>query len=172
METKIRKTVPDDYEIISRIGRSGVAASHRDSCSAEDMDEFLKTYYNHDAIKKELTREENIYHIISYKDSPAGFSNMILNVAHPNIPLQNSTKLDRIYLLEEYYDKKMGLSLLQYNVELSKANNQSGMWLFTWQGNQRAVDFYKKAGFKIVGTHRFKVTETHYNPHFQMLLQY
>ena len=46
------------------------------------------------------------------------------------------------------------------------------MWLFTWVDNKRAVNFYLKTGFKIVGSHKFKVTDTHYNQHHQMYLSY
>ena len=112
-----------------------------------------------------------------YKESKlilvsARFSKIILNEVHPNINKQQVTKLDRIYLLKEFFDLKLGCELLKFNIELSKKNNQSGMWLFTWVGNTRAVNFYLKAGFKIIGSHKFKVSETHYNDNHHMLLEF
>lgn len=168
----IRKATHQDYLAIARIGRIAVEEAHRDSCSAEDMTTFLDQYYNDDPVKAELSDENNIYHLLTFNGEPAGFSKIILNAPHPNISSTISTKLDRIYLLSEYFDKKLGYLLLQFNIELSKKNGQEAMWLFTWQGNERAVQFYRKAGFVIAGTHRFKVTESHYNEHFQMLLSY
>ena len=61
-----------------------------------------------------------------------GFSKIILNAKHPNIVTENVTKLDRIYLLKEFYGLKIGLELLNFNIELSRNNNQSGIWLYTW----------------------------------------
>jgi ribosomal protein S18 acetylase RimI-like enzyme len=61
---------------------------------------------------------------------------------------------------------------MQFNIDYSREQGQAGMWLFTWTGNERAVDFYKKVGFTIIGSHQFKLSETHYNPNHQMLLQY
>jgi ribosomal protein S18 acetylase RimI-like enzyme len=46
------------------------------------------------------------------------------------------------------------------------------MWLFVWKENQRAIHFYKKAGFHIIGSYDFRLTETHSNPNHQMLLKY
>ena len=123
-------------------------------------------------IQEELMDENNIYHIIYYNGIPAGFSKIILNAPHTNIQQQNITKLDRIYLLKEYFNLKLGLQLLNFNIELSKRNHQTGIWLFTWVGNKRAVDFYHKTGFSIVGSHQFKVTDTHYNENHQMFLNY
>ncbi len=168
----IRKATPQDCKVIARIGRIAVEEAHRNSCSAEDMNTFLDQYYNDDAIKAELSDENNIYHLLTYNGEPAGFSKIILNATHPNINARAATKLDRIYLLSRYFNQQLGYRLLQFNIQISKQNSQEAMWLFTWQGNERAVNFYIKAGFTIVGTHQFKVTEDHYNEHFQMLLSY
>ena len=73
---------------------------------------------------------------------------------------------------KEFFGKKLGLKLLDVITQYSKEHNQSGIWLFTWIGNERAIDFYKKAGFEIIGSHEFKVSETHYNPNHQMHLRY
>lgn len=168
----IRKATVQDHQAITHIGRIAVEEAHRDSCSAEDMNTFLDQYYNADAIKAELSDENNIYHLLTYNGEPAGFSKIILNAAHSNITSRAVTKLDRIYLLSQYFGQQLGYRLLQFNIQLSIENGQDAMWLFTWQGNKRAVDFYSKAGFVIAGTHKFKVTESHYNEHFQMLLHY
>ena len=168
--TTILKATEKDYELIMNIGAVAVEEAHRESCSTEDMQTFLRNTYNEVAIKEELNDSNNLYHIIYYQDKAIGFSKIILNYAHPNIEQQNVTKLDRIYILKEYFDLKLGFTLLQFNIELAKKNNQFGIWLFTWVGNKRAVDFYIKTGFAIIGNHKFKVTETHYNTHYQMLL--
>lgn len=172
MEITIRPATVQDYELIAGIGKIAVEVSHRDSCSVEDMEHFLSVHYTHDAIKEELANVDNNYHLIYYDGQLAGFSKIILNMGHPNIPENNVTKLDRIYLLEEFYGLKLGYELLKFNIELSRKNNQSGMWLFTWTGNERAVSFYKRTGFTVIASHKFKVTETHYNPNHQMFLRY
>lgn len=167
----IIKATPNDYKIIVDIGKVSVEEAHRDSCSAQDLNEFLEKNYNNEAIQEELSDERNIYHIINFKGEPAGFSKIILDTAHPNIQQKNVTKLDRIYLLRELFDLKLGFKLLQFNIELSKINNQSGIWLFTWTGNKRAINFYKKNGFVIIGSHQFYVTDKQYNQNHQMFLQ-
>jgi ribosomal protein S18 acetylase RimI-like enzyme len=128
----------------------------------------MEKNYNEQAIRQELNDPNNIYHIISYGEVPVGFSKIILNSKHPGIVAENVTKLDRIYLLKEFYGLKLGLELLNFNIGFARNNNQSGIWLYTWIGNNRAINFYLKAGFKIIGRHRFYVTETHYNLNHHM----
>jgi len=108
----IIKATEGDYNSIVDIGKLSVAESHRDSCSAEEMNEYLERNYNNNAIKEELNDITNIYYIINYNDKPVGFSKIILNTKHPNIVTENAAKLDRIYLLKEFYGLKLGLELL------------------------------------------------------------
>lgn len=166
----ILKATEKDGSIITSIGRAAVEEAHRDSCSDEIMKDFLDSTYNERVIGEELNDPKNIYHIIQHHGITVGFSKIILNAGHPNIGQENVTKLDRIYLLKEFYGFGLGYNLLQFNIELSKKNNQSGMWLFTWVGNSRAVNFYGKTGFSIIGSHQFKVTGSHYNLNHQMYL--
>ena len=168
----IIKAKERDYNSIVSIGKISVAESHRGSCSAEVMNEFLEKNYNGDAIKKELDDVNNIYYIINYNDKPVGFSKIVLNAKHPNIVTENVAKLDRIYLLKEFYGLKLGLELLNFNIELSRNKNQSGIWLYTWIGNNRAINFYLNAGFTIIGSHKFYVTKTHYDLSHQLFLNF
>lgn len=168
----ITKATEGDCNSIVDIGKISVEESHRGSSSDEVMNAFLEKHYSHDAIKGELLDSDNVYYIIRYNDQAAGFSKMILNSGHPNIAVDNVTKLDRIYLLKEYYGMKLGLALLNFNIEVSKNNDQSGMWLYAWIGNKRAVQFYQKAGFTVMGSHKYYVTETHYDVSHHMFLNY
>jgi ribosomal protein S18 acetylase RimI-like enzyme len=172
MEVTIKKATINDAKAIVSIGKIAVELAHRNSAPPGHVEEYLEKNYTDDVIQQEIRDAANTYHIIYYKDQPAGFSKIVLNAPHTNIPHQNVTKLDRIYLLTEFFNLKLGQQLLQHNINFSKQNNQAGMWLFTWVENKRAVNFYFKAGFTIIGSHMFKVTETHSNPNHHMMLTY
>jgi diamine N-acetyltransferase len=159
----ISRATEKDYDSIIRIGRESIAESHQGSCSPEEMNEFLERDYNPDSITKELNDLSNIYHIIHCNNEPAGFSKIVLNASHPTIPFGNVAKLDRIYLKQKFYGQKLGLELLNFNIELSMRHNQAGMWLYTWVGNERAIRFYLRAGFTIIGSHKFYVANAHYD---------
>ncbi|MBK6772562.1 MAG: GNAT family N-acetyltransferase [Ignavibacteria bacterium] len=123
-------------------------------------------------LKKKSGTRKIFYHIIFHNNQPAGYSKIVFNLPHSNIPFENVTKMERIYLLKEFYNLKLGFELFSINIELSKNNNQTGMWLYVWKENLRAVRFYKRAGFKIIGSYDFKITDTHSNPNHQMFLRY
>lgn len=168
----ITKALEKDIPLLVKIGKQTFIESHGKSASPSVIDQYIAKTYNNDTISNELSDTKNIYHILSYKEKAAGFSKIIFDTPHVNIPLQHVTKLERIYLLKEFYELELGLELLNYTIALSQQNNQAGMWLFVWKENKRAVSFYTKCGFKIIGSHDFKLSDDHANPNHQMLLEY
>lgn len=170
--TSIVKAKDNDCQLLTDIGKTTFIESHGHSASQENIDLYVSEKYNSTVFKEELNLPKNIYYIIYHDKQPAGYSKIIFNTPHPNIKIENITKLERLYLLEKFYSLKLGSKLLKFNIELSQQNNQAGMWLFVWKENDRAVNFYKNAGFEIIGNYDFKLTETHSNPNYQMLLEY
>lgn len=172
LTSSINKATLADAPLLAELGKATFIESHGHSASQEDIEGYVQDKYTVDAMETELSDPRNVFYIIYYKDQPAGFSKIIFNVPHANIQQANVTKLERIYLLKQFYGLQLGQELLQFNIQLSKEKDQAGMWLFVWTENPRALRFYEKAGFKVIGSHDFALTENHSNPNYQMLLEY
>jgi len=170
--TSIVKANEKDSELLSEIAKLTFIESHGHSAKPGDINVYVSEKCSTDFFKKELSDSKNIYHILYQDGQAAGYSKIILDTPYPESHPNNITKLERIYLLKEFYNLKLGLQLIQFNIDFSKRNNQSGIWLFVWKENQRAVNFYKKNGFVIIGSYDFKISETHSNPNHQMLLKF
>jgi diamine N-acetyltransferase len=161
-----------DFKLLTEISRKSFLETHEKSSAPEDINIYVNQKLNEDTIKDELNDAENIFHMVYYGQQVAGYSKIILNVSHLDITTKNVTKLERLYLLKEFHGLKLGFVLLNFNTGLSRKNSQSGMWCYVWKENHRAVDFYLKMGFKIIGSHNFKITENHSNPNHHMFLEY
>lgn len=168
----IVKPGKENAQLLANIGRISFIESHGSSAPVEDINKYVKEKFEKNVITEELDNPENIYHLAYYNNQPVGYSKIILTSLHPGIRLKNVTKLERLYLLKEFYHLNVGGELLQSNIELSGNNGQLGMWLFVWKENDRAVRFYKKKGFEIIGDYDFKLTASHSNPNYHMLLKY
>ncbi|WP_366944362.1 GNAT family N-acetyltransferase [uncultured Formosa sp.] len=123
-------------------------------------------------MSKEFENTKIQYHIIYFNDKVVGFSKIELNTPNKDINDLNITKLDRLYLLEAFHGQKLGSKLFDFNIQLSKNEDQNGIWLAAWIENQKAINFYTKMGFKIVGKYNFKISETRSNPNHIMFLKY
>lgn len=169
---RIRRAELTDYALLAAMGKETFLDAHGHSAPQKDIDIYTAVKYNHAAMQAELDDPENLYHIIYYNDQPAGYSKIVLSSPHPGITEQNVTKLERIYVLKNFYRQKLGSELLSYNVSLSKNNGQAGMWLYVWIENKRAYNFYLRNGFRIAGHYDFRISENHTNPNYVMYLEY
>jgi ribosomal protein S18 acetylase RimI-like enzyme len=168
----IKPAVKSDAELLSRIASVALMESHGHSAREEDMNSYIKDKYSAAAFEEELTEEKNIYHLMYHEEQPAGYSKIILDHAFENSESQHVTKLERIYLLKEYYGLKLGWKLFEFNTALAKRHDQKGIWLHVWKENQRAINFYKKAGFRVIGHHDFRISATHTNPNHLMYMDF
>lgn len=168
----IRKADENDSATLTTLGSVTFRESHGHSAAPADIEAYDSRTFRDDILKDELRDAKNIYHIIYYNNKAVGFSKIILNSPFTGSEINNITKLDRLYLLQGFYNLHIGSALFTFIANLMKEQNQQGVWLYTWKENQRAIDFYKRKGFKIIGSHNFQLSETHFNPNHQMFLRF
>jgi ribosomal protein S18 acetylase RimI-like enzyme len=168
----IRRATISDAGLIARLAKKSFIESHGHSASEKDIGIYVSENLSVRAIRKDLSNHRNIYHLIYHRKQPAGFSKIILDQPHGLLQLKPVTKLERLYLLEKFHGLGLGFRLFRLLVILCRQKKQQGMWLFVWKQNDRAIKFYKQSGFKVAGTGDFKISETHSNPNYLMLLSW
>ncbi len=125
----VRRATIEDCKLIVRLGKRSVTYAHRDSCPPEILKGYIEPNYNDRAITNDVSDKRNLYHIIENEGEPVGFSKMVLNQKQADIHQQPVAKLDRIYVLREYYGRKLGYELFTFNANLARENGQQGIWL-------------------------------------------
>ncbi|MDB5195892.1 MAG: family N-acetyltransferase [Flaviaesturariibacter sp.] len=166
------RLTPDDAPMLAAVGSVSLIESHGHSAAPEVMQQYVDKSFSEAACRAELEDEQNIFYGIFYKDQPAGYSKIVLDVPHPAVSLQPVTKMERLYLLKAFYELKLGTQLMEVAISLSKNAGEKGMWLNVWKKNERAIRFYKKQGFETVGESEFVLTAIHSNPNWVLLLRY
>ena len=162
----------EDAELLAYLGRKTFYDSQYNCAPDDDVSYFLDMTYSKKKFTTALQDTHNIYHLVYYNNEIAGFSNIVCNCANPHVTEQKITKLDRLYLLEEFQGKKIGNTLFDFNLNLSKEAGDKGVWLVVWDGNYKAIDFYEKRGFNEVGKYDFVISKTHTNSIPTMYLKY
>lgn len=158
----IRRATVDDAQLLSDMGRQTFYDTFHDTCSDEDMTQFLELYYNLPQVINELSDKEDHYFIALSDQTPAGY--LRVKESKSGIPLVNlyhSIELKRIYVLKEFQSKKIGAALLNFAFEFAISNEYRAMYLSVWEHNAKALAFYKKWGFVNTGhTNDFPIGNT------------
>lgn len=168
----IRKGNLNDINLLTKISKTSFLEAHGESASEKDINEYVSNTFTNKVFEKELNNIRNVFNLVYYDEIAVGYSKVIFNSEHSNIPFKNVTKLERLYVLESFHNLKLGFQLFKHNLNEALKNNQAGLWLFVWTENHKAINFYKKVGFEVVDQHDFKISDTHSNPNYQMLLTF
>lgn len=168
----IQKASIHDAKILSEVGFHSFKSAHGHSAPKKDIEEYMSLNFTENEFFKELSNEKNHFYLIKYNEDIVGYTLVIFDKKEAQILTENPAYLSRIYLLEAYYGLGLGKQLFDFIKALCTENQQSGIWLNVWVENQRAINFYKKMGFKIVGKSDYQISATHSNPNHVMFLQF
>ena len=168
----IRKATIEDVDILSSLSEEAFLPAHGHSAPKKDISSYIEANFSVENFKKEIVNPAFKYYLIYHTSNIAGFSKVIFNYPTPHLAVAKVTKMERLYLLEEFYGLGIGLQLMNFNSTLAQKNKQSGIWLEVWIENLRAINFYKKVGFRIVGEANFTVSKTHSNPNYIMYFEF
>jgi ribosomal protein S18 acetylase RimI-like enzyme len=153
----IRYGTTQDAKILSELGAKTFYATFAKDNTPENMDAHLKRSFSPEIQFNELSQPDVIFLIAEFEESPVGYAQLILNSKDKAIKGVNPLEIRRIYASQEYLGKGIGKELMQATIIEAKQRGCDCIWLGVWEKNQRAIDFYKKWGFREVGTHVFSV---------------
>lgn len=171
MNTIIKATTKHAKDL-ANLAKVSFLTAHGHSASKEDISNYVADNFSVENIVKELEDPNNHYYVI-YKDGQlAGYTKITLNTSSEHIKTKNITYMSRLYLLKKFYGNNLGKELFDFSIQFSKQQKQAGIWLAVWVENTRAIKFYTKMGFQIVGNYDFRISATHTNPNHIMYLAY
>lgn len=158
----IRRAGENDAALLSRLSAVTFAETFSHTCRAEDMENYIAENYDQTLISKELQDPDDFYFIAYSDDKPVGYLRIKEDESViPIIQEHRSVELKRIYVLKEYYSKRIGAALMNFVLQLAKEKNYELMWLGVWEHNERAKNFYKKYEFVETGfSHPFPIGNT------------
>lgn len=154
---KIRYATIEDAEMLAGIGAETFwDAYHTDSHLEQG---FIKSHiastFTVDKMRSELEQENIIYLIAENGTEEVGYVRLLPENSRERISGNTPIEISRIYLRKKFWGKRFGSKLLKRCFEEAEKRICDVIWLSVWQYNERAIKFYEKFGFRIVGEHIF-----------------
>jgi ribosomal protein S18 acetylase RimI-like enzyme len=134
----------DEFNTISEIAYKTWPSTYGNILSKVQLDYMLDLFYSADSLNKNI--ENGHYFILAKEDeNPLGFASYVHD--YPKIHV---TKIPKIYMLPEAQGKGIGKILIDEISAIAKANGSEKLILNVNRSN-KALGFYQKIGFEIVG---------------------
>lgn len=157
MSIKIRRINTNDITELQKIGKQTFFETFASQNSEENMVEYLEKGFSIEKIKVELEDKNAEFYFAELNEEAIGYLKVNFGQSQTEIKDENALEIERIYVLKEFYGKKIGQILFEKALELAKNKKVDYVWLGVWEENQRAIRFYEKNGFVAFDKHIFKL---------------
>lgn len=135
----------------------------------EDMEAYIKEYFNETSLKYSINDKQTLFYLAKEANEIVAYIKTNFK-SIPNASLQGKgIELERIYVLKSCIGKGLGDLLLQKAIKVAIENQCDYLWLGVWEHNIRAISFYKKNGFQIIGEHQFLLGKDVQKDHLMFL---
>ncbi|EGC40336.1 hypothetical protein DICPUDRAFT_74100 [Dictyostelium purpureum] len=155
----LKKITVDDLKELQIIGKKTFYETFKDGNTEADMVKYLQEGFEDQKLIKEIQNENSEFYFAIDRESDnavVGYLKLNIGQAQTEIKENNSFEIERIYVIQEYHGKKVGQVLFNKALEIAINNNNiEYIWLGVWEGNPRAIQFYKKNGFIEFDKHIF-----------------
>ncbi|WP_413539262.1 GNAT family N-acetyltransferase [Aerococcus viridans] len=123
--------------------------------SDENMRIYLEDAYNRDKLLAELAETNSQFYFLKENNETVGYLKLNVGDAQTEYIGDNLLEVERIYVRTAFLRNGYGTKLIQTAEEIARDLGLKGMWLGVWEHNQRALNFYRKMGFRHISQHSF-----------------
>ncbi|MFT3947503.1 MAG: GNAT family N-acetyltransferase [Agriterribacter sp.] len=166
----IRKATPEDCNTIVDLGRRTFVETYSEVTHDEVLQAYMEKKFTPEVIEKEMNKPDACFYIGFVDHTPAAFTKLRSGRKAKGLEEVNGIEIERIYVLKEYQGLKVGKLMMDSCKEIAVQDKYDMIWLQVWQHNNKAIQFYQKAGFVIYETTTFNYTKDKTQEDFLMRL--
>jgi diamine N-acetyltransferase len=159
MQVLIKQMMPDEVDLLEQISRKTFFETFTGTTSAENLQKYLDDNFTSSRFLNELNTAGSAFYLAWSGKKLIGYMKINKGEAQNEFRYDDSMEIERLYLIKEFWGKAAGQKLLDFAFQQALAMNARMIWLGVWENNLRAIRFYKKNDFQVIGKHPFAVGE-------------
>jgi len=153
----IKKVSLSDIDELQSISTQTFLETFADLNTESDMKKYLDENLSIDKLAGELIIRDSEFYFASIHNKVVGYLKLNFGQAQTELKDQKSLEIERIYVLKEFYGKKVGQILFDTALQIASRIKADFLWLGVWEKNSRAINFYRKNGFVEFDKHIFRL---------------
>ncbi|MCC2548280.1 GNAT family N-acetyltransferase [Hymenobacter sp. BT175] len=145
---------------LSELGRQTFHDAFAADNRPEDMAEYLQATFSEHQQLAELEAGNTIFLLAHMQQELIGYAKLSFGSRlglEPGKSEQGRMEIERLYVLQDWVGTGLGATLMRRALEEARLKACHTVVLGVWERNQRAIDFYRRFGFRQIGQHEFRV---------------
>ena len=159
MELIFKKVGIIDLDTLQTISERTCRATYEALNEPDHFQRYVEKAFSRHQLQQELAIPNSDFYFAYAGDALAGYIKVNYSCAEAGLSAKESVELERIYLMRLFQNQGLGEQLIQQAVQLGTIAGFKHLWLGVWQKNPKAIRFYQRQGFEIIGEHDFFIGE-------------
>jgi ribosomal protein S18 acetylase RimI-like enzyme len=154
----IRRATDGDAAALSAFGARTFSETFAAENSADDMRLHLQSAWRTELQQAEIADPAlDTLLACDANGALAGFAQLRADHAPAGVATRNAIELKRFYVDKPWQGRGLARRLMDAVEACARERGARELWLGVWERNERAQAFYRKCGFRLVGTQIFVV---------------
>lgn len=153
----IRPAKSNDAQCLAQLAQATFKAAFSHSCNDHDMALYCESNFTATIQLKEILDTNIVTLLVFLNNELVGFAQVGLDSFNKYLKVEQQMELKRIYFVNKYHGSGLASKLMTEIHKIWSNSNAQCIWLGVWEDNSKAIAFYHKYGFRIVGEHIFQL---------------
>ena len=156
----IRQSGPADADTLASVGAESFTATYEATTTPADIAAHVEAHFSAAAIRDAMANTSCHYYLATVERQPAGLLKLRMNDVPEAVPDRNAIEIQLLYVVPAFQRYGLGAQLVDVAIGKARDDGIKGVWLSAWEQADWAIGFYRKVGFRQVGTQAFRVGTT------------
>lgn len=117
---------------------------------SDEYANYTTSHFSPERISGTIADHPGCIIVAEYEGNLVGVAEIEFNSQCPIGELV-APELSKLYVLQWFCSKGIGHQLLKESERYLRENGEHEVWLWAWDQNPRAISFYKRQGYQIIG---------------------
>ncbi|MEO5588586.1 MAG: GNAT family N-acetyltransferase [Gemmatimonadaceae bacterium] len=156
---KIRSGRISDAEELRDLSERTFRETFAETNSVSDMEAYARDHFSLDGVHAELSGDAGSF-LLAHSEgarTPVGYAKVRVGRAEQCVTGTDPMELERLYVSRHAIGSGVGAELMRAVLGKARDEQCQTLWLGVWEHNDRALEFYRRWGFVVVGSHIFRL---------------
>ncbi len=154
---------PEDAADLSKLAGKLFVQTYAGKIPAKELELYVTENFRCSKQLAELQDNTVTTLVVEHAGDLVGYAQVRKRAIPVEIDSNVVMELSRIYMDKFCHGQGIGKQLLIKVMDVLETLSCEQIWLGVWEKNLRAISFYKKHGFSVVGTQKFYIGNESYN---------
>ncbi|MBN1629765.1 MAG: GNAT family N-acetyltransferase [Thermoleophilia bacterium] len=151
----IRAATAQDAPLLAELGARTFFDTFAADNTEADMAAYLASAFSPAVQSCELQDPRSIFLVAQAGETPVGYARLRFGESRPCAEGRQPVEIARFYADRPWIGRGVGAALMRASLGLATMRGCDVVWLDVWEKNYRALAFYQKWGFQVVGSQSF-----------------